>query len=165
MFYLELFKKFQDEQIKYFVVGGLAVNLNGYSRFTADIDICIELQSENIKKIIKIILDFGFKNKFPVNPMDFADEIIRKDWIDNKNMLAFNFYNPKNIIEEIDIVIISPDEFLRIYNNRLEHKIKDILISTISIDDLIEMKKKAGRKIDEIDIEQLMKIKELEKNE
>lgn len=36
--YANIFKNLNDAGIKYLVVGGIAVNLYGYKRFTADMD-------------------------------------------------------------------------------------------------------------------------------
>ena len=48
--YEEILKRLQDEEFEYLVVGGLAVNLHGYSRITNDLDILILLNEENIDK-------------------------------------------------------------------------------------------------------------------
>jgi len=42
--YLPLFKALNDAKVQYVIVGGLATVLHGYARFTADIDLVINLE-------------------------------------------------------------------------------------------------------------------------
>lgn len=92
---------------------------------------------------------------------DFSDKSKREDWISNKNMKAFKLYGVENPAEHLDIVIDSGVDFDRAYPNRTVIKAGDLRIPLIGIDDLIRMKKKAGRRKDEIDIEALNRIKKL----
>src|SRR5713101_1184841 len=48
MFYIELFRALEEEKVRYLLVGGLAVNLHGIARFTADVDIMLALDAENL---------------------------------------------------------------------------------------------------------------------
>ena len=67
----------------------------------------------------------------------------------------------KNEIEHIDVMIDDFLDFDIAYNNREVVSAKGIEISVISIDDLIELKRMAGRQRDIMDIKALQKIKEL----
>lgn len=49
--YLPLFKALNDAGVQYVVVGGIATILHGYVRATADVDLMIDLQSEETKKL------------------------------------------------------------------------------------------------------------------
>lgn len=42
MIYNDVFKKLSRRGVKYLVVGGVAVVLHGYTRFTADLDLIID---------------------------------------------------------------------------------------------------------------------------
>jgi len=42
MEYLQLFKKLSEEQVRYLICGGLAVNIYGIPRMTADIDLLLD---------------------------------------------------------------------------------------------------------------------------
>jgi hypothetical protein len=106
--YLGIFKKFNEEGIRYFVVGGLAMNLLGVPRVTYDIDILIDLEDNNILALMKLMKEWGFKPKVPVNVMDFADPKKCAEWISTKNMKAFNLVNAKWALSEIDIIIDAP---------------------------------------------------------
>lgn len=44
--YAEIFKAFNDAKIAYLIIGGVAVNLYGYNRFTGDIDILLALDKK-----------------------------------------------------------------------------------------------------------------------
>jgi hypothetical protein len=94
--YLPLFKALNDAKVQYVIVGGLATVLHGYARFTADIDLVINLQQQEAEKAIKAILACGLKARLPVDPMQFAGKAIRETWIKEKNMLVFSFYQPDN---------------------------------------------------------------------
>ena len=49
IFYEEIFWAFQKQKVKYVLVGGIAVNLLGSMRSTADLDILVEMSDDNLK--------------------------------------------------------------------------------------------------------------------
>ena len=131
MKYLEIIKQLNEKKIKYLIVGGLDVNLHGYSRFTADIDVIIELEENNIQRLITLLLNLGYKTKLPVNPIDFSNQEIRAEWINNKNMRTFNFYKEDALISEFDIIIIGNNDFKEKYSRRIDYDVDGIKISVI----------------------------------
>ncbi len=68
----------------------------GIERSTSDMDILVAMTGANLRKIVMILKDLGYKVRHPVDPMGIADPIIRRDWIVNKNMKAFNFYRDES---------------------------------------------------------------------
>ncbi|MCM8801172.1 MAG: hypothetical protein NC912_04065 [Candidatus Omnitrophica bacterium] len=162
--YLGIFKEFNTKKIKYIVVGGLAVNFHGIPRATYDIDLLVYLEDRNLAKLLRLMKDWGFKPKVPVDIMDFADRNKREDWIKNKNMKAFTLINPEWAIKEIDIIINSPVDYKKALKNAKIFKIYNVPIPTISINDLILMKEKTGRRQDEADIRYLKKLLKNEKS-
>ncbi|MCM8827605.1 MAG: hypothetical protein NC904_08860 [Candidatus Omnitrophica bacterium] len=91
--------------------------------------------------------------------MDFADKDKREDWIKNKHMRAFNLVNPNQPLSEIDIIIDTPIDYKMTLKNVNYITTKNITIPIISIDDLIRMKEKTGRRQDKTDIRYLRGIK------
>ena len=81
--YLPLFKSLNDANVQYIVVGGLATVLHGHARFTADIDLVINLNQVEAEKAIKVITSMGLKPRAPVDPMQFTDKAIRESWIND----------------------------------------------------------------------------------
>ncbi|MDP2922890.1 MAG: nucleotidyltransferase family protein [Candidatus Omnitrophota bacterium] len=160
--YEEILREFQKQKVKYVIVGGIAVNLLGSLRSTADIDILVEMSNENLRKIVSILKKKGYCVKQPVDPMMIADEDTRHDWIHHKNMKAFNFYK-EGELKEVDIIIESPISFEEARKSVVRIKIDDTILPVISIDNLIKMKKNTGRSMDKLDIEELQKIKKLKR--
>jgi hypothetical protein len=56
----EFIQSLNDNQVNYLVIGGYAVALYGYPRYTKDIDIWIEMTQENAVNTIKALEQFGF---------------------------------------------------------------------------------------------------------
>lgn len=160
--YEEILREFQKQKVKYVIVGGIAVNLLGSLRSTADIDILVEMSNKNLRKIVSILKKQGYRVKQPVDPMLIADEDIRHDWIHHKNMKAFNFYK-EGELKEVDIIIESPISFEEARKSVVRIKIDDTILPVISIDNLIKMKKNTGRSMDKFDIQELQKIKKLKR--
>lgn len=158
--YEEILREFQKQKARYVIVGGIAVNLFGFVRSTADIDILVDMSDTNLKKIVGILKEGGYRVKQPVDPMEIADAKTRHDWIHNKHMKAFNFYK-EDELNEVDIIIESPVSFLEANKTALRIKIDGIALPVISIDNLIKMKKNTGRSADKLDIEELKKIKKI----
>lgn len=156
--YLGIFKELNAKKIKYIVVGGMAVNLHGVPRMTYDIDLILYLEDKNLKKFIGLMQKWGFKPKVPAKLMDFANKEKREDWIKNKNMKAFNLSNPDWAISEIDVVIDTPMDYKKAAKNLKHVYLHGISIPTISVGDLILMKRKSGRIQDRGDIANLKKV-------
>jgi hypothetical protein len=157
MFYEEIINKFNGAGIKYAIVGGMAVNLHGHIRMTADLDIILEMEDSNLSKVVKTLKESGFICKIPVDPMGLVNSFTRNDWIENKNMKALNFYRGT---EEVDLVIASPVKFEDA--KKTIFVVKDTDYPVVSKEDLIKMKEITGRLHDKDDIRKLKILIEIE---
>jgi hypothetical protein len=59
-----IFSALNAVDVKYLVVGGLAVNAYGYERLTRDVDLVIGLEPENIIRGLRALLGFGYRMSF-----------------------------------------------------------------------------------------------------
>ena len=160
IFYSEIIKAFQKHKVKYVIAGGIAVNLHGSLRSSSDMDILVEMSDDNLKKVVLLLQRMGYRVKQAVNPLDIADARIRRSWIKQKNMKAFNFYKGDSL-KEVDIIIDSPVSYEDAERSARRIRIDGAVLPVISIDNLIKMKSNTGRAVDRLDVEQLRKIKKL----
>lgn len=56
----EFIQLLNDNQVRYLIVGGYAVALHGYPRYTKDIDIWIEMSQKNAAQMLAALAQFGF---------------------------------------------------------------------------------------------------------
>ena len=68
MFYLDVFREFEQRDIRYLVVGALAMNLHGAPRMTADLDILADFEEKNLSRVIAALKELGFRPRLPVEP-------------------------------------------------------------------------------------------------
>ena len=158
MYYFELLEQLFRKRVRYLIVGGLAVNLHGVPRVTQDVDLIISMDKENILKMITILEELGYQARLPVDPKDLTDPEKVRDWVENRNMKAFSFFQPEEQYKVVDIVIEHPLEFEQAYKNRSVKTVRDIEIFLASLEDLITTKESAGREQDLSDIEMLRKV-------
>jgi predicted nucleotidyltransferase len=156
--YQRIFTELNKERIDYVVVGGLAVNFHGIPRMTYDIDLMIFLDTENIMKTVARLKSWGYFPRAPVKAKDLADREKRNSWVKEKNMKAFTFYNEKEPVGEIDLLIDSPIPYVELRKRAVMFDILDVKVPVISVPDLIELKLNTGRKQDLSDIEHLQSL-------
>ncbi|MCR4343113.1 MAG: nucleotidyltransferase family protein [Patescibacteria group bacterium] len=157
MFYEEIIREFNNTGVRYAIVGGVAVNLHGHIRMTADLDIILELEDNNLAKAITTLMESGFSCKIPVDPMGLADSNTRNDWIKNKNMKALNFYRDT---EEVDLVVDSPVKYEEV--EKTIFAVREINCPVVSKEDLIKMKEVTNRQQDIDDIKKLKILIDIE---
>lgn len=58
--FADFLKLFNKNKVRYCIIGAFAVGFHGYPRYSKDIDILVEPDLENAKKIIKAMREFGF---------------------------------------------------------------------------------------------------------
>jgi predicted nucleotidyltransferase len=144
--------------VRFVVVGGLAVVIQGYARLTADVDLVIDLDAANVRCTIDALLARGLRPVLPVNAADFADEAIRRDWIETKNLEVFSMRDPRNPLLVVDLFAREPIPFEELWSRADTVAIGGRTIRVASIEHLIRMKRLAGRAQDAIDIQRLEEI-------
>jgi len=153
-----LFSALNKAKVRYLVVGGIAVNLYGIERATADIDLVVDLEEDNINRFITVMKELNFKPKIPVRLEDFIKKEIRESWIREKGMTVFSLFDPKNPFFLLDIFVETPFNFDIVYEAREEIHAEKTIIPVVPIKHLIEMKEKVGRPQDIADVFYLKKI-------
>ena len=88
--FLTVLAEFQERNIRYVLVGGLAVLLHGVDRLTADVDLVVDLAPEQAIKAVEALLAMGFKSSAPVDVRQFADAAVRKRWQTESGMLVLS---------------------------------------------------------------------------
>lgn len=148
---LDFWKSLNHFGVKYIMVGGVAVNLHGYSRITKDIDIWIKDTIENRRQLGLVFAQFGYDE---INVEDFQ---FVPGWTD--------FYIGSGIrldvlIEMVGLEDFSFDECLDIASIA---SIENIPVPFLQINQLIANKKVVNRSKDQVDVIELENIIRLAK--
>jgi predicted nucleotidyltransferase len=139
------FKEFIQLLIKnkaeYLIVGGYAVGIHGYPRYTGDLDIWLNSTAENAALILKSVNEFGFS----------SFKLTQEDFIKPGNVVQLG-YPPLRIdlLTEIDGVT-----FNECFENRKMVAIDGLIVNFIGYSDLLKNKKESGRPKDIGDIDNL----------
>ena len=70
----ELLVELQKCEVRYILVGGLAVDYAGFHRSTMDVDIIIDADHDNVKKLLSVLERFGDGYASELSPEDFPLE-------------------------------------------------------------------------------------------
>jgi len=153
-----LFSALNEESVKYLVGGGVAVNLYGIERATADIDIVLKLDEKNLLKFVKVAKKLGLKPKLPLPLDDLMDREKRKSWTTDKNMVVYSLYDARNPFFLLDIFVEEPFNFDEVYGERKKIEFENTITPLVPIKALIAMKEKSERPQDQADVFYLKKI-------
>jgi hypothetical protein len=153
-------RAFNAYQVQYLIAGGLAVVAHGYVRFTADVDMMLAMDEANLQKAVQALSDLRYRPRAPVSLELFADPVHRRQWIEEKGLTVFSLFSAEHPATEIDLFIDPPLVFSDAYARAATYEIApQVSAPFCSIDDLIELKQKAGRPRDLDDIAHLRKLR------
>lgn len=159
--YAELFQAMNDEGIRYLVVGGVAVNLHGYSRFTGDVDILLALDAANLERVHNFMNKKGYVQRLPIDVRSLSDRAQVQKWLEEKGMTAYTYIDSHLPQINVDILAGESLNFDKYDQQKITVEAWSISIPVVSIDDLIDLKRKANRKQDGEDIAALLELKSL----
>src|SRR5438034_1868205 len=103
-----ILRALNDAEVRYLIVGGLAVAAHGYVRATVDIDIVLNLERENVIRAMNALEQIGYQPLVPVKATDFADNEKRRIWQVEKNMIVFQMRNPNRESTRLVIFVTEP---------------------------------------------------------
>ncbi len=150
---MSLNKDFEDllhflnsEKAEYLIVGAYAVIFYAEPRFTKDLDIWIRPEKENAHKVIEALKKFGA----PIKKLTIDD-------LTNPKMVYQMGIEPNRI----DILMgVEKLKFDRAWKNKVGHKYGKEPVYILSLNDLMINKKAVGRLKDQLDLENLKKVKQ-----
>lgn len=160
-FYLEVLSSLNHNKVDYLVIGGIAVGLHGYPRYTQDLDLWLNSESSNIEKLKIAIVGLGYdsttvEKMFAERPLNHPQPIKLYDDAEFFRVdLMTTTYQDKITWQDCK-------------SRSLIHQISNTIeIPLIAIDDLIILKENTRRYDDSmkdlVDAEELRKIKRLKK--
>ena len=117
MYYEEIFQELNRREVRYLVVGGVAVNLYGVPRATMDLDQMVDLKRANLQKFITALAKLGYKPKLPVKIEDLLDPQKRRFWQKEDNERPF---------QQVDIFVDNPIEFEEAERAKRSWKVGDL---------------------------------------
>lgn len=97
----------QEAEVKYLVVGGVAVNAYGHVRATKNLDLVIGLETANIRAAIRALKSLDYRPKLPVDGEEFVMENVRRDWVEKRNMVVFQWWSDEHRQSPIDVLSVS----------------------------------------------------------
>lgn len=152
MFIQKVVHALTNADLAYTLVGGYALVLHGVVRGTVDIDIVISLDAESFKRCEAALKSIGLTPRLPVT----AEELFnfREEYMANRNLKVWSFYNPDNPLEVVDILITRDTQSI----DSVEKSAFGMTLNVASIEALIAMKKEAGRPQDIEDIKALERL-------
>ena len=155
----ELIAALNDAEVRYLVVGGLAVIAHGYIRATADCDIVLDLTEANALAAIRVLTSLGYQPRVPVPAESFADATIRERWITEKHMTVFSMFHPRPGWPVVDLFATMPFEYEVESRSLIWSAIAPgVRMPVVALPALLEMKRAVGRPRDVGDIQELLKL-------
>jgi hypothetical protein len=147
---LKFWKALQDYHVQYIMIGGYAINLHGYQRFTGDIDIWLKDTLKNRQQLRKAFISCDLGDYPMIEYMEFIP-----GWTD---------FHLKNDLR-LDILIhmkglegYTFDECLQMASVA---DIENVSVPFLHINQLIENKRVVNRPKDQIDVLALEQIRKL----
>jgi predicted nucleotidyltransferase len=160
--YRKLFAALNDSGINYLVVGGVAVNLHGFRRFTADVDILLALDETNLHKMTSVMHSLYYVERLPVQLQALNDPEKIRQFLDQKGMTAYTFLSDARERIDVDVLAAASLSFDKYATRKVILDIDDdVKVPVISFDDLIALKRKANREKDIEDVRMLLELKGL----
>jgi len=137
----DLLRVFNEEKVKYLIVGGYALIKHSEPRYTKDLDIWVSPEEENALRVFRALVNYGA----PVESMSAAD-FMREGY----------FFTMGLAPNRIDILFdLKGLTFEGAWRRRVCDVVGDVEICFLSRVDLIINKEAVGRKQDLADVEKL----------
>jgi hypothetical protein len=144
-----LLKKLITAGVKFIIVGGYAINYHGYNRTTGDLDIWIKPGNDNRDTLLMVLKELGFRE----DSLQFLRQA------DFGQPFAFHFWDEPY---KVDIMTkISGVSFNEADTKKIIMDYEGLSIPFLDFHHLVLSKISTGRSRDQVDVEELQKIKKL----
>lgn len=151
-FLVRVCQQLAAHRVRYALVGGHAVALHGAVRGTVDVDVVLNWSLAALRRAEKAFQELELLSRLPL----VADDVFnfRDEYVRNRNLIAWNFYNPNNPSEQVDLIVTYD------LTGRAVKKLSigPDRVQILNRQDLITMKQDSARPQDLEDVKALEKL-------
>jgi predicted nucleotidyltransferase len=149
---LRLTKRLEEFDVRYVLIGGMAMIIYGGDRVTQDMDIAIALDETNVSRVLEAFSVFNPRPMRSNSTHAWSREMIVSPWSTWRTDAG-----------RVDLVarILGVDSFEGLYSRAQILPFGRSKIRVASVADLIAMKSASGRERDRLDVKTLLAISQL----
>jgi hypothetical protein len=154
---VRIFEALQRHEVEYLTIGGVAVNAHGHVRNTRDVDILVEWNAANMRRLAAALVDLDAKlfgvdaDLMDVDPRD------PQDLLNGGNFTLRTAAGGLDLFDPNEIPGGCPYDEMRF--RAVEAIVEGVSIRAVGFDDLIRLKREAGRHRDLEDVATLLAAK------
>jgi hypothetical protein len=140
--------------VRFIVCGGVAVVLHGYERMTLDLDLSVDMERENVLKLLSELKKLNLVPRAPVAAEVLLDPAEVAEIVKTKHALVFTFVDLEKPFRQVDVFLTHDFSFPALAPFSEEIKLEGERVRVIAKSKLIEMKRaiQPPRDKDEMDI-------------
>jgi predicted nucleotidyltransferase len=143
-----------ENKVDFVIVGGIAITAYGSAYITKYLDFCYLRTPENLKKIVTALASFNPRLRGFPKELPFV-------W-DERTLLNGTNFTLETDIGDIDLLgeVAGVGDYKAVEKDSVEMEICDLPVKIISLDDLINAKRAAGRTKDLLVLPELEALRE-----
>ena len=149
---LRLTTRLEEFDVRYVLIGGMAMIIYGGDRVTQDMDIAIALDETNVARVLEALSVFNPRPLRSNSTQAWSREMIVSPWTTWRTEAG-----------RVDLVarVLGVDSFEGLFDRAQILPFGRSTIRVASITDLIAMKSASGRERDRLDVQTLLAIRQL----
>jgi hypothetical protein len=145
-----------EYRVEFVVIGGVAVQTHGYIRATQDLDIIPRPDLANLSRLGEALAELRARLHRTARPVDITDPHI----LNRAALVPLVTVHGRLDVRNIESTAGTPATYSELRGRAIEVDLGAMEVTVVGLDDLIRMKKAAGRERDRIDIGALTALDE-----
>lgn len=138
----QLAETLEQHDVRYLVIGGMAVNRHGYTRYTKDVDFELDVPPWEVQRLLPIARDAGLTEAFAGAAKQAEVSCL------------LPLQHPSKVVADL---ALSPGEYFdTAWSRRATQSLHGSDVAFAAVEDLIIRKIIANRPLDRVDIDQLL---------
>lgn len=145
---VHVLRRLNQEGVRYVIIGGLAAKVHGSPTLTVDLDICYAREPDDLERLATVLSELGVNLREARAGLPFKG--------DSETLRRGDHFTLTTTYGDLDLLgtpagVGGYDELAA---NALEAELDDgLVVKVASLDDLIRMKRAAGRPKDRVELE------------